>query len=824
MRDKLRSLSVKAGDFIRQNTGPSSHANAYVRKLFDPAISLRKRVLYGISGLAGLWLVCLSLYALILIPFTPGISDLRKSKSEEPSVLLSADGKELMRYKRLNREWIKLERISSSVVDALIATEDHRFYEHHGIDLKRTASSVVYTILGDTQGGSTITQQLARNMYPDEIGRSATLTRKLKEMITALKIEYAYSKKEILETYLNTVPFLYNAYGIEMASRTYFDKSASNLNLLESATLVGMLKGTSYYNPVRNPKRSVSRRNVVLSQMVKHGKLDQAKFDALKKRPLRLDFERQLEQIGPSPHFAEHVRKWLVDWADRNDYNIYADGLVVHSTIDFRLQKLANQAVTKQMDALQAVADVEWGLPSGKLLSTSMGAYAYSKRRVQPFSYFWKSNPQLMDAFIRETSEFRVALDGGASEAETLARLRDNTEFLATLQARKSRLEAGFVAIDPDTGFVKAWVGSRDFGLDKFDHVAQAKRQPGSTFKPIVYGAALEKGLSPRRRYEDRQVEIPLPDGSVWRPTDSERPTGRSMTMEEGLIYSKNNITAQVMQEVGPKEVARLAKNMGVSESAIDAVPSLALGTSPVSLVEMVSSYATIASLGAYRKPLVITRITDKAGNILAEFAPEVDQALDRENAVVLVDMMRGVVDHGTGLGIRNVFGVRADVAGKTGTTQNNTDGWFILMHPQLVGGAWVGFNDPRVTIRSNYWGQGAHNALYVVGDFYRQALNSGAISGKLAFPRRPSTSIFAPIIDRFHEWFDRQRGVESPEPEKKEIAPPPEREPPPEKDFNLDEVDRVIDQVKETGDVINDQIDRFERLRRDVERGLGGG
>ena len=285
----------------------------------------KRGVLLTLAALPGLLL----LYVLLLIPFTPSIGDLRKARQEAPAQVLSADGKELALFKRANRDAVKLADISPNVVKALIATEDHRFYEHNGIDFKRTASAVLRTFGGDRQGGSTITQQLARNMYPDSIGRSVSITRKLKEAITALKIEMVYSKDEILETYLNTVPFLYNAYGIEMAARTYFDKPAHKLDVLEAATLIGMLKGTAYYNPVLQPERAVQRRNTVLGQMLKHEQLSQAQFDTLKKRPLKVDFERQTEPLGPAPHFTQQLRRWLIEWADRNDYNIHADGLVV---------------------------------------------------------------------------------------------------------------------------------------------------------------------------------------------------------------------------------------------------------------------------------------------------------------------------------------------------------------------------------------------------------------------------------------------------------------------------------------------------------------
>ena len=302
---------------------------------------------------------------------------------------------------------------------------------------------------------------------------------------------------------------------------------------------------------------------------------------------------------------------------------------------------------------------------------------------------------------------------------------------------------------------VKAWVGSRDFKADQFDHVAQARRQPGSTFKVFVYGAALEQGMSPDKRFTDRAVEIPLPDGTIWRPSDLSAPTGRRMTAREGLIYSKNTITAQVMQEVGAKKTAELARSMGVNRSKLDEVPALALGTSPVTPLEMVSAYSTLAAIGEYRQPIYITRITDKNGNVLAQFATENKRVMTEKTVGHLINMLRGAVDQGTGQAVRTQFGVRADVAGKTGTTQNNTDGWFILMHPRLVAGSWVGFNDSRVTMRSNYWGEGAHNALLVVGDFFQQTLATRLIDGGTEFPfARPHESIWEPFFDAAKEWF----------------------------------------------------------------------
>ena len=730
----------------------------YFRVLIDPTLSLRARIFYAAKclvavGALGLALLCA--YAVILIPFTPSISNIRKAKIDQPAVLMSSDGRRLATFKPMNREWVGLNRISPHVINALIATEDHRFYQHYGIDLQRTATGILRVFIGDPEGGSTLTQQLARNLYPENIGRKRTLTRKMKETITAIKIEYAYTKKEILETYLNTMPFLYNAFGIEMAARTYFDKPAQKLTVIESATLIAMLKGTSYYNPVLNPERALRRRNVVLSQMVKRGVLSQADFDKLKTRPIRLDFERQPESIGPAPHLATHIRKWLIDWADRNDRDIYSDGLIVHTTIDSRLQALANQAVHRQMEALQAVADVEWGVSSVRLLSSSANAYVDMRRRVQPFGYFWKTKSVLVDTFIRESAAYRRAVDSGATPEAALAQLKSDREFMAKLRADKTRLQAGFLAIDPATGHVKAWVGSRDFKTDQFDHVAQARRQPGSTFKAFVYGAALEHGMSPDKRFTDRVVEIPLPDGTVWRPSDASEPSGRRMTAREGLIHSKNTITAQVMQEIGPKKTAELARTMGVNQSKLDEVPALALGTSPVTLLEMVAGYSTIAALGEYHQPIFVTRITDKNGNVLARFENESRRVLSHQTVGNLINMLRGAVDQGTGQAVRTGFGIRADVAGKTGTTQKNTDGWFILMHRRLVAGSWVGFNDARVTMRSNYWGEGRHNALLLVGDFFQQTLTARLIDSGTEFPfERPHDSIWEPFLDSAKEWF----------------------------------------------------------------------
>ena len=670
---------------------------------------------------SGCWLlamvpVALLVYALALVPFTPGISDIRKAKSELPAQLVSVDGKLLAEYRWANREWVELHQISPNVVKALIATEDHRFYDHFGLDWKRTASSVVHTLRGDPQGGSTLTQQLARNLFPEEIGRSRVfpqaLTRKLKEAITAVKIEASYTKDEILETYLNTVPFLYNAYGIEMAARTYFDKSADKLNVLESATLIGMLKGTAYYNPVLNPERALARRNTVLSQMVKRGQLGADQFERLKVRPLGVNFERQTEVMGPASHFAMQLRKQLLDWADSRGYNLYADGLIIRTTIDSRLQAIANRAVARHGQQLQGVADTAWSQRNG-----------------------WGPGNELVQTLVRESAEYRAALDKGEAPEDALQTLLADEAFLRRLRTEKTRVQAGFLAQDPVTGHVLAWVGSRDFAQDPFDHVQAARRQPGSTFKPFVYGAAFANGASPNDTLMDSAVEIPLGGGRVWRPTDGRAPSDEPMTLADGLALSKNTITAQVMQQVGPARVAEVARALGVRQSPLEEVPSLALGTSPVTLKEMVTAYSSIVNLGRYVEPVLITRIEDRHGKVLETFASSAPEPVfDARAAQTLRNTMRGAVDKGTATAIRTRYGIQADVAGKTGTTQDNTDGWFILMHARVVAGAWAGFNDGRITLRSDYWGQGARSALPMVGEFMLQGLRAKVINASERF------------------------------------------------------------------------------------------
>ena len=716
----------------------------------------------------------LVVYVLLLVPFTPSISEIRKVAAEQPAQVLSADGKKLAEFKPSNREWVKLADISPHVINALIATEDHRFYQHFGLDWRRTAAAAVNTFSGDRQGGSTLTQQLARNLYPEEIGRAPTLTRKLREAITALKIEAVHSKDEILETYLNTVPFLYNAFGIEMAARTYFGLSAGELGELESATLVGMLKGNAYYNPVLNPERALERRNTVLAQMVKREKLSTSRFEQLRKKPLKVDFERQIEAPGAAPHFTQQLRKWLIAWADRNDYSLYSDGLVVRTTIDSRLQSQANRAVARQGNQLQQIANAAWNGRSG-----------------------WSSGNSLIQTFVRESADYRAAVDKGVSAEVAMKNLLTDTTFMARLRQQKTTIQVGFLAIDPHNGNVKAWVGSRDFATDAFDHVQQARRQPGSTFKPFVYGEAFRQGKNPDDTRIDQAVEIAVGSHEIWRPTDGKPPSGQAVSLRDGLVYSKNTITAQLMQEVGAAKVAKLARAMGVRQSKLEEVPSLALGTSPVTLKEMVTAYGTLANGGGYVEPILVTRIEDRDGNVLEEFAADPPkEVLSSRVAYTLLDVMRGVIERGTGVAIHSRFGLRADLAGKTGTTQDNADGWFILMHPQLVAGAWVGFNDSRITLRSDYWGQGAHSALPLVGDFFANALRTRIIDSRARFDAPDDNRLLTRLWRAATDWTAGFFAA-APKPTGKPARPADALPPAAEPDPLQERIDQIMDEIR---------------------------
>ena len=711
----------------------------FYNRISNPKLAQATMVLSVVVGamLFGFFALSALIFSLGQGEELPSMQQLENPSLQLATVAYTSDGKELARYALQNRSFKSYDEISPNVINALIATEDHRFYDHWGIDLFRLNISVIKTILGDVQGGSTLSMQLARNLYNKEIGKEQTVSRKVKEMLTAVQLEKRYTKREIIEMYLNTVEFGYNSFGIEAAARTFFSTGSADLDTLESATLVGMLKGITVYNPRRNPDASRARRNVVLGQMVKHGYLSPEYLEANRETPIEVKYSSSEITEGLAPYFAEHVRQWLHDWSRESGKDFYTQGLIVHTTLDSRLQELAKAAVDSQMTNLQTVVNYEWSRDTRSRFAAGddVGDYL-AMENYEPFGQFWKDSVDVFHDFIRESPDYKE-LRKDIGEDAAFDSLLNNTAFADQLKKTKSRLEAGLVSMDPRTGEIKSWVGGRNLADDWYDHISIALRQPGSTFKPFVYIAAIDNGWSPNDMLMDSTIFWQDELGNEWRPRNaSGEESGAMMSLRDGLKRSQNTITARLVLAVKPSNVAFYARRMGV-DSPLNEVPSLALGTSNVTLLEMTTAYSTLANAGIKHEPTVVTRIEDRLGNVLYEARPTPEEALNEQTALTVIDMMRDVILHGgTGHRIRWQFGLyNYDFAGKTGTTQRSADGWFMLMHPELVTGAWVGFNDQRMTFRTDFWGQGARNALFLVGDYLARADKDTLFSKDAAFP-----------------------------------------------------------------------------------------
>jgi len=752
----------------------------------------------------------------------PSLEQIENPKNLLATVVYTADGEELARYyENENRTWVPLSEISEHVTNALIATEDRDFYDHWGVHLRRTIQAPFLTLTGRMQGGSTITQQLARNLYREQTGfelGDRSVTRKIKEILTAIRIERIYTKDEILEAYLNTVPFRYNAFGIEAASRTYFDKPAAELVPEEAALLVGILAANTRYDPRRNPENSQRRRNVVLANMVHEGFLDEAYYQRVRGEPIALTFKPYSHEDNLAPHFAEVLRQWFKAWCEAHGYDPYADGLVIHTTLNAEMQRLATEAVREQMDGLQAVVDAEWGRPSALGLGSMTDPYVRRMARgdIEPFGLWWSRNTRVVNEYIRGTADYRRLTEAeNLDRDEAIERLRADADFMDSLRTAKTRIEGGLVAMDPETGHILAWVGGRNFIEDKYDHVGLARRQPGSTFKPFAYTAAFDAGYSPQ--YHVLNVAFSW-DG--WRPLNFGGSSGGGyITLRSALANSMNIPTARVTRLVTAQNVAEIARDLGI-RSPLDLTPadpddadafpnSIGLGVTDVTLLEMVTAFSTLANYGVYHGPpdpgngayptpppyppqmeLAVSRIEDRYGNVVAEFTPYGREVLNPSVAYTTVDVLKDVVASGTAVGLRSRFNIGGiELAGKTGTTQEAADGWFIGMHPDLVVGAWVGWNDRRITFRSSYWGQGAHTGLYLVGAFLERLQNQAPAHLRLDPGRR--------------------------------FEPPPNYEPPRRTGYDGPPPD---EDLNETGDrPVRDLLRRWEERRRQQE-GNGGG
>ncbi|MGZ4099893.1 MAG: transglycosylase domain-containing protein, partial [Bacteroidia bacterium] len=575
-------------------------------------------------------------------------------------------------------------------------------------------------------------QQLAKMMFPrdEKLSKPELIIRKMKEWIIATRLEKLYTKDEIMSLYLNKFDFLNLAVGVKSASQIYFNRTQDSLKIEQAAMLIGMAKNPSLFNPIRHADTTLHRRNVVMSQMVKYGYLSKQKYDSLKTLPLGLSFHPEDHNEGLAPYFREYVRdNFLKTWCEKHinpetnkPYNIYKDGLKIYTTIDSRMQQYAEEAVQEHMQDLQRMFNKD-----------------LKQKKNAPFA--WNVNKQeienIMNASIKRSDRYRKAKKQGLSEEEILATfykpaqmtvygLRGEVDTTMTpfdsIKYYKGFLQTGFMAIEPQTGYVKAWVGGINHKHFKYDHVKVSKRQVGSTFKPFVYALAIQEGYSPCHQVPNVKTCIPLPEGGDWCPENSDGPNdknnGKMITLKKALANSINYITAWVMKQYGPHAVVSLVKRLGIT-SDIPEVPSICLGTADISLYEMVAANSTFANKGTYIQPTFITRIEDKNGRVLEEFIPTTDEVFSEEKAYAMIQLMRGVVDGGTGSRLRSRYKLMNQIAGKTGTTQKNADGWFMGLTPELVAGAWVGGEDRSVHFNSMVEGQGATMALPIWGKFF---------------------------------------------------------------------------------------------------------
>ena len=746
--------------------------------------------LIGLGPLLGL----AGLTALASFGELPDTDTLANPKTDLATRVFTTDGKLIGRYYSENRADARYGELPSNLVDALISTEDARFAGHSGIDFIGLARAIAY--MGKRGGGSTLTQQLAKQLFTDQYDRTSTFERaflqKPKEWIIAARLERFYTKDEIVALYLNRYDFLNQAVGVKSAANIYFDKDVSELELHESAMLVGMLKNSSLFNPLRRPELVLNRRNVVFGQMQRYGRINAAEADSLRALPLGLSYQKVSHDEGLAPYFREALRAelktlfgakdaqgdWVLAKADGAPYDLYRDGIQVHTTIDSRLQAAAETAVQRHLgEELQATLNrdlrsrskSEWPFYEGIERSDRDLIINQAKKQSERYriyagkfcpecerpgfyiekddnaeggpiwhcdeekggcSHTWhRPSTKEIEAKFKEPAEMRVFTHKGPRDTVLSP--------LDSILYNKSLLHAGLMSIEPQTGHVKAWVGGMDYRYFKYDNVSQSKRQVGSIFKPFVYATALRYGMERCTELPNQRICVEMPgDQPDWCPDNSDFEYGEVVTLEYALANSMNTISAKLIKEFGPERVIQLARALGI-ESEIPAVPSIALGASQLTLKEITSANAAIVNGGVYVKPTIITRIEDKYGNVIWTPEPVLRQGLDERTAYTVVDMMKGVVDgaynpntgerKGTGIRLRldierrKYDNIKVPMAGKTGTTQGHSDGWFMGLTPDLVTGVWVGAQDPAVRFSTIANGQGANTALPIYG-FYMNA------------------------------------------------------------------------------------------------------
>ena len=639
------------------------------------------------------------------------------------SSVYTVDGKLLGRFFLEERVPVTRAEVADCLVEALIATEDVRFLDHGGVDYRSLGRVLVKNvILGDHNagGGSTLTMQLAKNLYPRwELGLWTLPVNKLREIILAQRLEQVFSKEEILMAYLNTVPFGENAFGIEMAAQRFFHIPASELQPEQAAVLVGLLKAPSYYNPRQHPGRALQRRNVVLRQMHKDGRLAGIERDSLRQKPLVLNFYYPDHHDGLAPYFMAYLRQYLARWlqahprADGRPWNLYTDGLRIVTPIHSRMQGYAQEAVHEEMQRIQQNFDRDWGQRGkqrafGQLIGRKMKRLpAY--RRLEEQGH----HAATIDSLLRVPKP--MTFFGWDSLRTEEMSVYDSLFYCETL------MQTGFMALDPHSGHIRAWVGGIDHRFFQYDHVT-SRRQTGSVFKPLVYAAALQQGMAPCEYIPNEKVVFS--EYGDWAPENADRSYGGEYSMQGALTQSVNVVAVNLVMEVGPQQVVTLARQLGLNED-IPAVPSIALGAAEASLQEMLGAYAAFFNGGTGIRPMPVLRVEDRSGGLIwdANAQARFESVLTPSTATTMTYMMRNVVNRGTARGLRSRYGLRNEMAGKTGTTQAQTDGWFLGATPDLLAGAWVGANDPAIHFRSMARGQGAATALPIWGRFMQKLL-----------------------------------------------------------------------------------------------------
>ncbi len=688
-----------------------------------------------------------------LFGYSPTFKFIRNPQFSVASELLTSDGKLIGKYYKENRNPSKYEELPKNLIDALVSTEDERFYSHHGIDYYSLVSSIWSTARGDKRGGSTITQQLAKNLYHTRKKKSngylsripglGTLVVKMKEWVTALKIEHVYTKQQILALYLNTVSFGNNTYGIKVAAKKYFNKKPAELEVQESALLVGMLKATSTYNPENNPEKALARRNVVLGHMVKNKMLSQADFNRVSLLPIELDVASVMDEEDKDSYIRAAVNNVIRVWAKKKGYDIYSDGLKIYTTIDSRFQQYAEEAVNTKMKSLQNTLNNQWKgkNPWVDENGTEIKDFVDQLiRRMPQYNYLTThfTDPAALASYLKVRKRMRVFTWKG--EKDTTFSSIDSLTYYAKM------LQTGMMSFDPFTGYIKAWVGGIDNDYFKYDHVMQSKRQAGSTFKPFVYLAAIDNGYSPCDKITDKPVTISyidVVDGKhkTWTPKNADwKNTFYDMSLRWAMGKSCNSVTAQLTEKVGPEKVVKYAKMLGI-KSDLKAVPSIGLGPFDVSLFDMVGAYGTFLNHGTYTEPMLIVRIEDNDGNVIEEFKPKRKEVISEETSWLMLYMLQGGIQEPGGtsqaLWEYDLWKKENQIGGKTGTSSNFSDAWYIGVSKDLVTGVWVGAEDRSVHFKTSQTGEGSRTALPIFGAYMEKLYHdpkSGITYGK--FPK----------------------------------------------------------------------------------------